>query len=100
MDIKNKVVIITGASMGIGYATAQLLAKSGAKLVLAARSVEKLEALGKQIPDSYVVPTDMTMPKEIENLVEATIKKFGRVDILINNAGQGIYGAVADVDVD
>ncbi len=94
MQIHNKVVIVTGASMGIGKAGAQLLAGKGAKVVLAARSKELLENLAKELPGSLAIVTDMSDPKSIKHLIAETKKKFGGIDILINNAGLGIYGAV------
>jgi len=100
MEIKNKVVIVTGASQGIGRATAEKLAASGAKIVLAARSEDVIEKLSKQLPDSLAIQTDMRDPRDIKNLIEKTIAKYDRIDILINNAGQGMYGPVESVDVD
>ncbi len=89
MDLMGKVVIVTGASSGIGLATAKLLAKQGAKLVLVARSRDKLEKLAREIPGSIAIPTDMTKPLEIKKLVRQAKYHFRRVDVLINNAGQG-----------
>ena len=97
MEIKIIVIIITGASGGIGRATAQLLAREGAKVVLAARSKGALEELGKELPNSLVVQTDMTKEKDIDRLIDETMRRYGRIDILINNAGQGIYGAIEKV---
>ena len=99
MDIKNKVVIVTGASMGIGEAVARAFAAAGAKLVLAARSADKLGALAKSLPtETLVVPTDMTDQKQVSALIDQTHKHFGRVDILINNAGQAAGGPIATVN--
>lgn len=100
MDIKNKVIIITGASQGIGEATAKYLGKMGAKLVLAARSAEKIQKLAKELPDAFAVPTDMRQAEEVKKLVDETLKKYGRVDILINNAGQGMYGPAESIDIE
>ena len=86
MEIKNKVVIITGASHGIGEAAAKLLSAKGAKVVLAARSREKIDTVQKELPGSLAITTDMRKPEDIKNLIKKTIEKFGRVDILINNA--------------
>lgn len=85
MDVKNKIIIITGASSGIGLATARLLTERGAKLALVSRSKEKLETLSKELPESIAIPADMTKPSEIKRMVEQTIAHFGRIDILINN---------------
>ena len=100
MKIKNKVVVVTGASKGIGKAIAELLSREGARIVLAARNEKELKKIAEKIPDSLVVKTDMTSEKDIDRLVAKTIKKFGRIDILVNNAGQGIYGAVENVNAD
>lgn len=100
MDIKNKVIIITGASQGIGEATAKYLAKLGAKVVLAARSAEAIKKLAAELPDALAVPTDMRNASNIKNLIDETVKKYGRVDILINNAGQGMYGPLETIDIE
>lgn len=96
MEIKGKVVIITGASQGIGLAAAKLLASKGAKVVLAARSKELLEKAEKEIQNSYAIITDVTKESDAKNLIDKTVEKFGRIDILINNAGQGIHGFSVD----
>ena len=100
MDIKNKVVIVTGASQGIGRATAELLARGGAKVVLAARDDDTLGKLAQTLSNSFVVATDMRKEDDILNLVNQTMEKFGRIDILINNAGQGMYGPVEKIDIE
>jgi short-subunit dehydrogenase len=98
--VRGKVVIVTGASSGIGLATAKLLAKNGAKVVLAARSLDKLKQISEEITDSLVIQTDMTDEKQIQNLVKKTFQHFGRVDILINNAGRGYDASVQDTNSD
>lgn len=100
MKIKDSIVIITGASAGIGLATAKELSKKGATVVLAARSAEKLAALEKEIPQSFAVVTDMHKPEDIKELVRRTKEKYGRVDILINNAGQGLLAPVEEINID
>ena len=89
--MKNNVIIITGASSGIGKATAKLLAKKGAKVVLTARSKDKLNSLKKEIEDSrgeaYVVTADVTDKKAFETVVTKTLEKYGTINSLINNAG-------------
>ncbi|MEJ0021150.1 MAG: SDR family oxidoreductase [Candidatus Doudnabacteria bacterium] len=100
MQIKDKVIIITGASQGIGLATAKILSQAGAKVVLAARSADKLQKLQAELSGSLAVPSDLRKLKDIKNLAAKTIEKFGRVDILINNAGQGIYGNLENINVD
>jgi short-subunit dehydrogenase len=100
MNIKDSVIIITGASGGIGLAAAKELSKQGAKVVLAARSADKLAALEKEIPNSFAVQTDMVKPEDVKNLIEKTKEKFGRIDVLINNAGQGLMTPVETIDID
>jgi len=100
MDVKNKIVVVTGASSGIGLATARLLTERGAKLALVSRSKEKLKALSKELPESIAIPADMTKPNEIKRMVEQTKDHFGRIDILVNNAGQGYYATLEKTDLD
>jgi short-subunit dehydrogenase len=100
MDIKGKVVLITGASAGIGKVTAELFAREGAKVVLSARSADKLRELSAGMPDSFVVKADMTKRDDIGRMVDATLEHYGRIDVLINNAGRGMYTPVEHIDVD
>jgi NADP-dependent 3-hydroxy acid dehydrogenase YdfG len=68
MQVQDKVVIVTGASSGIGEATAKLLAQHGAKLVLAARSQDKLMELARELPGSFVIPTDMANEEQVKEM--------------------------------
>src|SRR5574337_1954383 len=103
MHIQNSVIIITGASTGIGEATARLLAAKGAKLVLAARSAGKLETLATELrardTEVLAMPTDITDQEAVKRLVQETVAHFGRIDALVNNAGVGLAGTVAAVDI-
>ncbi len=100
-SLAGKVAIITGASSGIGEATARTLAGQGCKLSLAARSYEKLEALAAELPvESLALRADMTQPADITDMVERTLNHFGRVDIMLANAGIWIRGQFADGDLD
>lgn len=99
MDLKNKVVIITGASSGIGYAAAKLLTEKGAKTALVSRSKKKLEQLAQELPDSLAVPADMTKPAEIKQMVKQAEAHFHRIDVLINCAGQGYDAPVETTDI-
>ena len=89
--MKNRVVIITGASSGIGEALVRNYVSRGAKVVLAARNIEKLHSLAKEIQvyddQMFCVKTDVSNEEDCRNLIENTIGEFGRIDILINNAG-------------
>jgi NADP-dependent 3-hydroxy acid dehydrogenase YdfG len=91
MDIKDKVIIITGASSGIGEAAALKLSKEGAKIVLSARSKDKLNELKKTIKnrdgEALVVIADVTKKSDMEKLVAKTLEEYGNVDAIINNAG-------------
>jgi len=100
MKIQNSVIVITGASGGIGLALAKNLAVKGATIVLAARSEDKLQQLEKEIPGSFAVPTDMRNPEDITKLIKITKEKFGHIDALINNAGQGMRSSVEKINID
>jgi NADP-dependent 3-hydroxy acid dehydrogenase YdfG len=104
MDIQNKVVIVTGASEGIGEATAKLFAAQGAQVVLAARSADKLSAVKQSITatggTAIAISTDMRDQGSVKALVEQTKQHFGRIDILINNAGQSVYAPIEHINVE
>jgi len=104
MDIKNKVVIVTGASSGIGEATARQFGRQGAKLIIAARRVDKLEALAQEIlamgsgAEALVVQADLSKLEDIQSLIKQTVDKFGRIDVLVNNAGFGRLDWLENLD--
>jgi NADP-dependent 3-hydroxy acid dehydrogenase YdfG len=93
--LDGKVAIVTGASSGIGEATAREFAKAGIVTVLAARRADRLERLQKEIEatggTALAVPTDVTQPDQITHLVQTTVSTFGRIDILANIAGWALY---------
>jgi len=95
---KNKVVLVTGASRGIGKAVALAFARQGATLVLAARSSERLQAVHHEIRDlggqAIWVPTDVTSTSDIDALLHVAMQRFGRIDVLVNNAGIGKVSAI------
>jgi len=88
-NIKDKVVVITGASSGLGEATARALAKNGAKLVLGARRIDRLKALASELSlgDKAAVQTDVSNYAQVKHLVDHAVKIHGRVDVVLNNAG-------------
>ncbi|OUL31880.1 oxidoreductase [Nostoc sp. RF31YmG] len=96
--LDGKVAIITGASAGIGEATALALAAEGAKVVLAARRGDRLDALAQRIKNSggkaLPIITDVTDETQVQNLVQKTKAEFGQIDILVNNAGIAAVGAI------
>jgi len=98
--LSNKVAIVTGASRGIGKTIAETLSAEGMKVALAARSRAELEALAESLPDeSLVQAVDLRLPASANVLVAATIAKFGRLDLLVNNAGatrRGDFLTLAD----
>jgi short-subunit dehydrogenase len=101
--MKNKVIIITGASSGIGKATAIRFAKSGAKLVIAARSLDKLEEARQEIlktgAEVLAVKADVSIESDCINLIDQTILKFKQIDVLINNAGISMRALFNDSDL-
>lgn len=100
MSLKNKVIIITGASSGIGSMVAKHLATLGANLVLAARGEKKLRELSQSLPSSLAVPTDVTKPGDAKRMVDQTLAKLGRIDVLINCAAQAMFATVENIPVD
>jgi NADP-dependent 3-hydroxy acid dehydrogenase YdfG len=103
-DLSGKVAVITGASKGIGRATALRLARDGVRTVLAATDAGALGRLEKEIealgPPAMGRPCDVTRHNDCQNLAQAAHERFGRIDILVNNAGIGYSGTVVDSDPD
>jgi hypothetical protein len=104
MDIKGSVVIVTGASSGIGEATARQFGREGARVVLAARRLDRLEALAREIhglgtgAEALVVQADLSRLEDIQSLIRQTLDRFGRIDVLVNNAGFGRLDWLENLD--
>ncbi|MGM0530906.1 MAG: SDR family oxidoreductase [Bacteroidota bacterium] len=100
--MKDKVIIITGASSGIGKACAYLFSDKGAKVVLAARNKEKLEEIGQDLQaknrDILTVKTDVSVEADCKKLIDETVSKFGKIDVLVNNAGISMRGLFEDIN--
>ncbi|MBU2666501.1 SDR family oxidoreductase [Actinoplanes bogorensis] len=99
-SLTGQVVIVTGASSGIGAATVRLLHAAGAHPVLAARRADRLDALSEELGGALAVPTDVTVPAQVRALAEATMERHGRIDGLVNNAGAGSTFRIEDLDPD
>ncbi len=99
MEIRDKVVIVTGASSGIGLETAKMLSVMGAKLALVSRSGKRLEELSRTLPSSLPIPADMTKADEVKTMVRRAVEHFGRIDALVNCAGQGYDAPVEKIDI-
>ena len=99
--MKNKVVIITGASSGIGKSLAVVFAKAGANVIVAARNLEKLNQLKDELKGLYIIPiqTDVSKEEDCKKLIDETIRHYGTIDILINNAGISMRAIFEEVDL-
>src|SRR4051812_1220769 len=96
MDVRDRSVIVTGASTGIGFETAKLLAGKGAKVLAVARSRDGLEELRREVPNITPFQADLTKADDRAAVAEA----LDRVDVLVNNAGRGFTGLVEEMSVD
>jgi NADP-dependent 3-hydroxy acid dehydrogenase YdfG len=96
-SLQDQVVVITGASAGIGRATARELLGAGARVVLGARRRERLDAIEAEFPDRVAtVVMDVRVPADSDRLMETALERFGRLDSLVANAGIGMYGGILD----
>ena len=103
MDFKNKVVLITGASSGIGKQTAIEFAKLGSNIILVARKKDKLEQVENQLKQFHVTTLvctcDISKKDQVQSMSKIVLEKFNSIDILVNNAGFAIYGSVSDLSI-
>lgn len=103
-DLNGKTVLVTGASSGIGTAAARAFSDRGCRVALAARSVEKLEALAKELgsggAECFVISCDIRDKEQAKTAVEAVVGRWGRLDILVNNAGVQRFGAFHEQDIE
>lgn len=98
MNVKGKVAIVTGASGGIGLATAKLLSSKGARLALVARTEDKLEKLAKQLGNATAFPADISKVEDVNTMMQKVYGFMGSIDILVNNAGQGYDSPIQEID--
>ena len=102
--LRDQVVVLTGASSGIGLVTARMAAREGARLVLASRDEDALRHLEKELSSSgreaFAVPTDVTRYDDVKRLADRALNRFGRFDTWINNAGGSVFGRILDVPVE
>ena len=99
-DLAGAVVLVTGASSGMGEATARALHEAGAVPVLAARRADRLEALSAELGGALALTIDVTQPDDVARMVRETLATHGRIDGLVNNAGASLSADVSDVDLD
>lgn len=104
MDFKNKTVLITGASSGIGKETAIEFANLGANIILVARRKDKLEEVENELKKFHVItltiPCDVSKKDQVNQMSKLVLERFGSIDILVNNAGFAIYGSVLDLSIE
>jgi len=100
LELRGSVVVVTGASSGIGAATARLLHAAGAHPVLAARRADRLAALSQELGGALAVPTDVTDQSAVLRMVAATLAQYGRIDGLVNNAGAALHVPLDRLDLE
>lgn len=102
--LKDQVMVITGASSGIGLATAKMAARKGAKIVLASRNTKELRKIVREIEadggEAFAVTVDVAKESDMKRLAREAVQRFGRIDTWVNNAGVGIFGEILDTPID
>ena len=100
MEVRGSVIIVTGASSGIGEAVARAAHGRGARVVLAARRAERLERLSAELDGALAVVADVTVDAQLQAVIDRAIEAHGRIDVLVNNAGQGLHVPLEQVSMD
>ena len=98
MNISEKIVLITGASSGIGLATAKLLTEKGAKVGIIAQSQEELDDIANGLPGSFAIGADLRKENEVREMFKKVLEHYGRIDILVNNAGRNYASSIEQID--
>ncbi|MBF2261189.1 SDR family oxidoreductase [Staphylococcus capitis] len=100
-ELKNKVAVITGAGSGIGEAIAKALSQHGVNIALAGRNEEKLQTVAQQLEtETKVIPTDVTQKDSVDQMLQVVKGHYGKVDIVVNSAGQSLSSKITDYDVE
>ena len=101
VELKDKIAVITGAGSGIGEAIAKALSNNGVSVALAGRNEDKLQAVAQQLNvDTKVIPTDVTKKDSVDQMLQVVKGHFGKVDIVVNSAGQSLSSKITDYDVE
>jgi short-subunit dehydrogenase len=100
MNIQGRIALVTGASSGIGLATAKLLTQDGARVAIVARSQDELDAIAKDLPGSFAVAADLRHEIEARRMAGKVIEHYGAIDILVNNAGRNYASTLEGIDTE
>lgn len=100
MNIEGAVVLVTGASSGIGEATARAVSEAGARVVLVARRESRIQQLASEMRHAIAISCDVTDPARVAQAVQRAHAEFGRIDVLVNNAGQGLQARIEEIELD
>ena len=98
MRLKDKICIVTGGGSGIGRATCRIFAREGAKVIVADRNSEAAVAVAKDLPGAVAHSVDVSKSADVKRMIDDTVRQFGRLDVIVNNAGYGTFGTVVDID--
>lgn len=100
-NLTGKVAIVTGSTKGIGLAIAERMVNEGASVVISARTVEEVDSVAERLGESAVgIPCDVADPAACQALVEQTVERLGRLDVLVNNAGFGVFKSIAEMSIE